>query len=108
MRRSIGLAVALLFGACATSDRGKDVFRLSDGTKIACVRPPKDIATSSAGATLNANISHVVDVVKVEANAQTTLQRIRAEVPNLQATEVLDYRLCTAYGNDPANEGPIL
>lgn len=94
------VSVVIAAAACSAkpSQRPAVVLNGPNG-KITCFEPPPDVMTAEAKAAVNANISKVVDVLKVESNTSTTYSRIRQEVPNLQATEALEFRLCTEYGN---------
>lgn len=100
MRKIAIPAVALLILACSTipSQRLAVVLDGPNG-RITCFKPPPDVMTATANAAVNANISKVVQALKVESSASATYDRIREETPDLQATEVLEFRLCTEYGN---------
>nr|WP_320166650.1 hypothetical protein [uncultured Methylophaga sp.] len=67
--------------------------------KLKCAEPPPDVITTGAQANVEALIPEIKVDVKADASATTTVERIRAEIPNLQAVEALEYRMCLAYGN---------
>lgn len=91
------LVVASIACACgACSD--KTVF-VRDGLKGTCVKPPPDVVASGATLNLDATVTKVVEAAKVNAGANVTYQRVRAEIPNLYALQVLDFRICLQYGN---------
>src|SRR5947199_360958 len=56
--------------------------------------PAKGLMTASVKASADVAVSKIVEALKVNADASVAYNRIRAEVPNLQALEALDFRLC--------------
>lgn len=101
MRKSVSMFLlitnaAIIFG-CASS-RSITTFDTPTG-KLKCAEPPPDVITMGAKANIDAIIPNIKADVEANASASTMVARIRSEVPNLQAVEALEYRMCLAYGN---------
>jgi len=92
---SIVFSTALI--GCASS-RGITEFNTATGI-LKCAEPPPDVIATGAKANVEALVPKINTNVKANVSASTTVSRIRSEVPNLQAVEALEYRMCLAYGN---------
>ena len=66
---------------------------------LKCAKPPLDVIATGIQANVEALIPKIELDVKANASASNTVARIRTEIPNLQAIEALDYRMCMQYGN---------
>lgn len=64
--------------------------------KITCFEPPPDVVNTGVDAAIKAKVPKLVEVLEADFDAHRTLQRIRKEIPGLQAYEVMDFRLCNA------------
>ena len=97
----LALIVSALINQACTTPNGRTPIPLSGpgGTVVTCFQPPPDVATTSAKLTADAAIPKVVDVIKANVAVEQSIERIRTEIKDLQATEVLEFRLCVAYAN---------
>jgi hypothetical protein len=91
------LLFSVLISGCA-SKRNIVEFKTETGT-LKCAEPPPDVIATGVEANVEALIPEIDIDVKANASASNTVKRIRSEIPNLQAVEALEYRMCLAYGN---------
>ena len=75
-----------------------------DGTVIKCHEPPPDMVPASVGADLDAKIPDLVEVVNSRGGIEETTARIRSEIPNLQAVEAIEFRMCAAWAQGALDE----
>ena len=66
---------------------------------VICVEPPADVMASEARAELELSIPRIRGILKAQASIEQKYERIRAEIVNLQAVEVLHFRLCVDYAS---------
>ena len=84
--------------ACGSSNRDTTVIS-KNSNNVTCIEPPPDIIQTALSAQIQALIPEINIDIQANASAKSTVERIRSEVPNLQAVEALDYRMCVAYAN---------
>jgi hypothetical protein len=73
---------------------------LKDGTKIQCVEPPPDVVASGVRANAEVAATKVGNLLKGTGGVGVDIERIRQEVPSdVSSFEVIEYRICTQYGN---------
>jgi len=93
------LALGCVIGCSVPSHRKMVTLPGPAGRPVTCFEPPPDVMAGGGIAKVDANIPKVIEALKVDAETTVTYQRIRAEVPNLQATETVEFRLCAMYAN---------
>lgn len=71
-----------------------------DGVNVTCAKPPKDVVTIAGSLNIESLVPDITRDIKMGITVNTTVQRIRKEIPNLQAVVVLEYRMCLAYGSN--------
>lgn len=63
----------------------------------ACVLPPAEVTSTALEASVDAAIPRVREVLAASLTAGEKAERIRDELPNLQAVQVLEFRMCAAH-----------
>ncbi len=95
---AVGLLMAFTIvtslNSCSAS--GRTEVQVGD---MKCIEPPPDVVTPEVNAKITAAMPKIEDILSAEVSVQKKYERIRDEVPNLGAVEVLEYRLCVACGN---------
>jgi hypothetical protein len=89
-KTAIAYSIALACGACNVG--GRTIVDV-DPTKATVVAPPPDHVMEKWGATVDAAIPKVREILKAEVSAEQKVTRIRQELPNVHAFEVLHFRL---------------
>jgi len=100
---AIGATSCAIFRPSDPSNIKKVNLTRPDGTKVACFRPPADVYTDSLGATIDAKIPYIREKLEASLTIENKVERIRTEIPNLQALEAVEFRMCVAYGNNAIN-----
>jgi len=100
IKQTLVLCYFAVFVACASGPSYRKTHQLvGPNGAITCFEPPPDVMTAGTKASVDASVSRIVQTLKLNADTSTTYSRIRAEVPNLQALEATEFRLCVAYAN---------
>nr|WP_299067691.1 hypothetical protein [uncultured Allomuricauda sp.] len=102
MKKVILLTVTVLLMSCA-STRKKTKLTRPDGTKIACFQPPKDVMTENLEASIEAKIPYVKEQLDASLSVENKTKRIRDEISGINSVEVLEFKMCVAYGNGIIN-----
>jgi len=86
------------------SHRIKHELKKGDET-VTCFEPPPDLVTAI---NIEAQVKNVTDLLKGSMSIEQTYQRIRSEIPNLQAVETILFRLCVDYANGALSSGEYI
>jgi len=95
MRTTQILFIVVILASCAGPSKRNKV-TIND---VTCIEPPPDVMSSEISAAVDAAISPIKDALRADISVAKKFERIREEIPNLQAVEVLEFRLCAAYAN---------
>lgn len=98
--RAAYFLLVLAVASCSSQPSARRLVKV-DGPngEVTCVEPPPDVIGAEFSSQLSAALPGIEDAIRAEMSVQQKAERIREEIPNLQAIEVLDYRLCMAYAN---------
>ena len=97
LKTIVAATITICVVGCA-SQRSITLFETPTG-ELKCADPPSDVLMIGGNADLQALVPEIDLDVKANTSVSTTVARIRSEIPNLQAIEVLEYRMCLAYGS---------
>lgn len=98
--------IFLFIGGCGIfkpsdpSHRKKEEFERSDGIKVTCFQPPPDVYISEVNASIDVKIPVITEHLDALTSVNSKVERIREELPSLNAVEALEFRMCVAYGNE--------
>ncbi len=94
------LAILVVVVACAgPSERKRQEIKGPDGVVYTCFEPPPSVMTSEVVGAVDASFTEVVELLEANISIESKYERIREELPELQAFEVLEFRLCVARAN---------
>ena len=95
----VGILPALL-SACLSGRNVHNFIRSSDGRIVKCFEPPPDLILKSGDAKVTAAVKGIGDLLKAEGGVKVEAQKVREVSSGVNNFEVVDFRLCTQYGND--------
>ncbi len=85
--------------ACTISPRNKHVFHLHSGKEVTCFEPPPDVMLKAAEGKVDVAVREIGEILKAGGSVRLDVQKIRELSPGINDYEVLEFRLCTQYGN---------
>lgn len=98
----------LLLPGCALvhhpSARTLREFTRPDGREVTCYEPPADVVPAQTLAEIDGKIPQLLDVLRLRVDVGQRVELLRAEVKNLQAIEVLEFRVCAAWAQGAVGE----
>ena len=92
-----------------SSDRHVQKFiRSTDKKEVSCPEPPSETITKDVHVKLEATVEQIIGVAKAAKGSgglQFDVEKIVRELPSaVRAFEVIEYRICAAYGNEILTE----
>lgn len=85
--------------ACTISPRNKTVFHLPDGKEVTCFEPPPDVMLKAVEGKADLAAKEIGEILKAGGSVKLDVQKLRELSPGINDYEVLEFRLCTQYGN---------
>lgn len=100
-RAAIILLVILspVFMSACITHRPIHIFVRPDNVTVKCIEPPADVILKSGDAKVNAAVKGIGELIKAESTMKVEVQKIRELSAGVNNFEVIEFRLCTQYGN---------
>jgi hypothetical protein len=96
--------VCVILSGCVSGRTVHEFSRL-DGAKVRCFEPPPDVVLKKGDAKISAAVKEIGDIVKADASTELSTERIREISKEVNDYEVIEFRMCTQYGNNAL--GPV-